>query len=75
MIASRAVKVYTVCRRTREEYVTTVFSPEDADILGARLNQDIGIVAVHYRNLSGKLLSTLRREKPERKGRPTRRLS
>lgn len=75
MIASRAVKVYTVCRRTREEYVTTVFSPEDADKLGARLNQDIGIVAVHYRNLSGKLLSTLRREKPEPKGRPTRRLS
>jgi hypothetical protein len=75
MIASRAVKVYTMCRRTREEYVTTVFSKEDADTLGARLNQDTSIVAVRYRNLSGKLLSTLHREKPEPKGRPTRRFS
>jgi hypothetical protein len=75
MIASRAVKVYTVCRRTRESYVTTVFSPEDADAVGSKLSKELGIVAVRYRDLSGKLLSTLRKEVPKTTGRPLRRIT
>ena len=75
MIASRAVKVYTLCRQSKEQYVTTVFSPEDASTLGVRLGQDDDIVAVRYRNTAGKILSTYRVNKLKREGRPTRRFS
>lgn len=73
MIASRALKVYKICRRYKEEYVTTVFNAEDANTLGLRLNKEQDITGVHYRNLDGALLATIHRNKPEPYVRPSRR--
>tara|TARA_R110001606_G_scaffold396417_1_gene570496 strand:- start:2395 stop:2622 length:228 start_codon:yes stop_codon:yes gene_type:complete len=73
MIASRAVKVYKICRRYKEEYVTTVFTAEDANAVGVRLNKELDITGVRYRNLAGALLATLHRNKPEPYVRPSRR--
>lgn len=73
MIASRAVKVYKVCRRYKEEYVTTVFNAEDANTLGLSLNKEMDITGVRYRNLDGALLATIHRNKPEPYVRPSRR--
>mgnify|MGYP003631245302 FL=1 len=73
MIASRAVKVYKICRRYKEEYVTTVFTTEDANAVGIRLNKELDITGVRYRNLAGALLATVHRNKPEPYVRPSRR--
>ncbi len=73
MIASRALKVYKICRRYKEEYVTTVFNAEDANTLGLRLNKEQDITGVRYRNLDGAILATIHRNKPEPYVRPLRR--
>ena len=66
MIASKALKVYKINNLHKEEYVTTVFSEHDAGNLGNRLNQEIGITGVRYRNLAGDILLTLQRNKKKK---------
>jgi len=62
MIASRAVKVYKLCNRYKEEYVTTVFSAEEAVMLGDRLiSGELRSTGVRYRNLEGDIIKPLHR--------------
>jgi len=66
MIASRALKVYKINTLHKEEYVTTVFSGKDAGIIADRLNAEMGITGVRYRNIAGDTLLTLHRNKKKK---------
>jgi len=72
MDPSRAIKVYRIANSRKEEYVTTVFSADDALKLGNRINKEMFAVAAVFKKLDDTHISTLRRHKKIKKGRPAR---
>jgi hypothetical protein len=61
MIPSRAIKVYASVGQPEGEYVTTVFSAHDADIMKAKLFKRSSVRSIIFTNVSGKVLARVRR--------------
>jgi hypothetical protein len=61
MIPSRAIKVYASVGQPEGEYVTTVFSAHDADILKTKLFKRSSVRSIIFTNVSGKVLARVRR--------------
>jgi hypothetical protein len=63
MIPSRAIKVYASVGQPEGEYVTTVFSAHDADIMKAKLFKCSGVRSIIFTNLNGDVLARVKRNK------------
>ena len=57
MIASRAMKIYKTVNNA-ENYVTTVFTPYDADKLINKLLKEAGVMLIRVRSAKGTTLLT-----------------
>jgi len=57
MIASRAIKVYASVGQPDGEYVTTVFTPHDANLARIKLFKRTGVRRVIFKTLAGNELS------------------
>ena len=63
MIPSRAIKVYASVGQPDGEYVTTVFSARDADILKTKLFKRSSVRSLTFTNVAGKVLARVRNNK------------
>ena len=57
MLASRAIKVYASVGQPDGEYVTTVFTPHDANLARIKLFKRTGVRRVIFKTLAGNELS------------------
>ena len=57
MIASKAIKVYASAGQPEGEYVTTVFTPHDANLARIKLFKRTGVRRVTFKTPTGEELS------------------
>lgn len=60
MIASKAIKVYASMGQPDGEYITTVFTPHDAQRIKLRLFKRSNVRSVIFTTAAGKHLHTIR---------------
>ena len=63
MLADRAIKVYQSVGEPKEEFVTTVFCPYDAQRLLVRLFKRSGVRKVVFKTAKGKVLVSVPNKK------------
>lgn len=66
MIPSRAIKVYASVGQPDGEYVTTVFTPHDANLARIKLFKRTGVRRVIFKTATGNELASFSNKKVEK---------
>ena len=66
MIASRAIKVYASVGQPDGEYVTTVFTPHDANLARIKLFKRTGVRRVIFKTAAEKELASFRNDRVQK---------